>query len=140
VDKNNINLYGVSLGGDVVMHMLARTSVHAAILGAPAPINFMRAGQGRAANVNRELAAASIKPVATPILILVGSKDSLQELDTVLHDLLTAENKRVRMEVYENGYHDFCMGPQGQNRQEPLLDSTLAALESTLKFLKKPAE
>ena len=41
------------------------------------------------------------------------------------------------MEVYENGYHDFCVGPQGHpGRKEPLLDATLDALEKTLEFLK----
>ncbi len=77
--------------------------------------------------------------VATPILILAGTKDSLLDLDQGLHDLLAEQGKTVRMEVYENGYHDFCIGPQGQKREEPLLDSTLAALESTLKFVRKPA-
>jgi hypothetical protein len=40
------------------------------------------------------------------------------------------------MEIYENGYHDFCIGPQGQNRKEPLLDVTLDALDLTVKFVK----
>jgi hypothetical protein len=39
------------------------------------------------------------------------------------------------MEIYEHGYHDFCMGPQGQARSEPLLDSTLAALETSVRFV-----
>ena len=48
------------------------------------------------------------------------------------------------MEIYENGYHDFVMGPQGQNRPdlqggERLMDITLQALESALKFVKQPA-
>jgi hypothetical protein len=47
------------------------------------------------------------------------------------------------MEIYEHGYHDFVMGPQGQNRPdlkngEALLDITLQALESALKFVKNP--
>jgi hypothetical protein len=47
--------------------------------------------------------------------------------------------KSVRMEIYENGYHDFCIGPQGQTgRKEPLLDATLDALEKTLAFARDP--
>lgn len=137
VDKERIHLYGVSLGGDVVMHMLARTSVRAAVLGAGAPINFLRA-KARAVT-DRDFAMRQLQPVNTPILILVGTKDPLLPLNQTLHDLLEAAGKRVILEIYENGYHDFVIGPQGQNRPEPLLDSTLAALESTLRFLKSPA-
>ncbi len=143
VDKNNINLYGVSLGGDVVMHMLGRTSVHAAILGAPAPINFLGATFGNSADrwkdvhLNEDLAKRNIEPVQTPILILVGTADSLINLDRPLHEMLSKAGKAVNMEIYEHGYHDFCMGPQGQKgRDEPLLDSTLAALETSVKFVK----
>ena len=62
----------------------------------------------------------------------------------LLHDRLEKAGKPVRMEIYENGYHDFVMGPQGQNRPdlkggEQLLDITLQALESTLKFVRQPA-
>lgn len=136
VDKDRIHLYGVSLGGDVVMHMLARTSVRAAILGAGAPITFLRAKDRSVAD--RELALRQLQPVNTPLLILVGTKDPLLALNQTLHDLLEAAGKKVILEIYENGYHDFVIGPQGQNRSEPLLDSTLAALESTLQFLKSP--
>jgi hypothetical protein len=46
--------------------------------------------------------------------------------------------KPVRMLIYENGYHDFVMGPQGHaGRDEPLLDATLDALERTVVFIKK---
>ena len=41
VDPAKITVYGVSLGGDVVMHLISRTNVHRAILGAGAPIRFM---------------------------------------------------------------------------------------------------
>ena len=49
------------------------------------------------------------------------------------------------MEVYENGYHDFCLGPQGQNRPdlkfgEALLDSTLDALDKSVRFVKGKLE
>lgn len=148
VDRNRISLYGVSLGGDVVLHMLSRTQVHSAILGAPAPINFLGAGvppaqpganaadRWKNLTINEDLAKRNIAPIATPILILVGTADSLIHLDRPLHDRLEQMQKSVRMEIYENGYHDFVMGPQGQNRPEPLLDSTLAALEKTVRFVK----
>lgn len=143
VDKNRITLYGVSLGGDVVLHMLARTRVHTAILGAPAPINFLAAAPAPGVNpadrwknftVGDEIVRRNIDPISTPILIFVGTADSLISLDRPLHDALAKAGKSVRMEIYENGYHDFVMGPQGQNRKEPLLDSTLAALEKALQF------
>jgi acetyl esterase/lipase len=84
----------------------------------------------------------NIDPIRTPILILVGTADPLFPVDRILHDMLDQAGKSVRMEVYENGYHDFCLGPQGHKRQdlewgtEVLLDSTLAALEKSLLFLK----
>ncbi len=145
VDKNRITLYGVSLGGDVVTHMISRTTVQGAILGAPAPINFMGATFGNGPDrwkdmkINDELAKRNIATIQTPMLILVGTADSLINLDRPLHEMLTRAGKDVTMEIYENGYHDFCMGPQGQNRPEPLLDSTLAALEVSVKFARRGA-
>lgn len=145
VDKNRITLYGVSLGGDVVTHMISRTTVQGAILGAPAPINFMGATFGNGPDrwkdmkINDELAKRNIATIQTPMLILVGTADSLINLDRPLHEMLTKAGKDVTMEIYENGYHDFCMGPQGQNRPEPLLDSTLAALEVSVKFAQRGA-
>jgi len=59
----------------------------------------------------------------------------------VLHDLLEKAGKKVVMEIYENGYHDFVVGPQGHaGRSEPLLDATLAALESSVKFLRETGQ
>lgn len=152
VDRNRISLYGVSLGGDVVMHVLARTSVHAAILGAGAPINFLGAKmperkpgmsdeeRWRAMTVNEDMAKANIAPVTTPLLILVGTADGLINLDRALYDRMEKAGKKVRLEIYKDGYHDFVMGPQGhEGRAEPLLDSTLAALESALAFVRSPA-
>jgi dipeptidyl aminopeptidase/acylaminoacyl peptidase len=152
VDANRIHVYGVSLGGDVTMHLLARTSVRAAILGAGAPIRFLgvkpnpsapREDRFRDMTVDDARATANIEKVTTPILILVGTLDSLQPVNKLLHDRLEKAGKKVRMEVYEGGYHDFVMGPQGQNRPdlkdgEALLDITLQALESALTFVKQP--
>lgn len=147
VDKNRITLYGVSLGGDVVTHMISRTTVHRAILGAPAPINFMGASFGSGPDrwkdlkLNEDLAKRNIESIQTPVLILVGTADSLINLDRPLHELLSKAGKNVTMEIYEHGYHDFVMGPQGQKgRDEPLLDSTLAALEVSVKFAKGEAK
>ena len=152
VDASRIHVYGVSLGGDVTMHLLARTSVRAAILGAGAPIRFLgvkpnpnapREDRFRDMTIDEARATANIEKVTTPILIMVGTADSLLPLNRVLHDRLEKAGKKVRMEIYENGYHDFVMGPQGQNRPdlqggERLMDITLMALESAVKFVKQP--
>lgn len=148
VDRSRINIYGVSLGGNLILHLLGRTSVHAAIVGAPAAMSFLGAevpppspgadpmDRFRNFKVDAELAQRNIEPVRTPILILVGTADSLLPVDRVLYSMLEKAGKTVRMDVYRNGYHDFCIGPQGQNRKEPLLDSTLDALEKSVLFLK----
>jgi dipeptidyl aminopeptidase/acylaminoacyl peptidase len=152
VDANRIHVYGVSLGGDVTMHLLARTKVRSAILGAGAPIRFLgvkaspnapRDDRFRDMTVDEARAAANIEKVSTPILILVGTADSLLPINRLLHDRLEKAGKPVRMEIYENGYHDFVMGPQGQKRPdlqggERLMDITLQALESALKFTRQP--
>ena len=41
VDASRINLYGVSLGGNLVMNLVSRVPVNAAIVGAPAVIWFL---------------------------------------------------------------------------------------------------
>jgi len=56
-----------------------------------------------------------------------------------LHNALAEAGKTVRLEIYENGYHDFCLGPQGHKRPdlpqgEVLLDSALDALEKSVLF------
>jgi dipeptidyl aminopeptidase/acylaminoacyl peptidase len=149
VNRDRISVYGVSLGGDVVLQLLSRTTVHRAILGAPAPINFLGAvppkdvppeARWKQARINTELATKNIEPIRTPILILVGTADSLLDLDRPLYNLLAQNGKQVRMEIFANGYHDFVMGPQGhQGRAEPLLDSTLDALEKSVAFVKGDA-
>ena len=62
-------------------------------------------------------------------------------MDTVLHDALKQAGKAVRMDVYEHGYHDFVLGPQGQKRPdlpkgEILLEGALDALERSVAFVK----
>jgi dipeptidyl aminopeptidase/acylaminoacyl peptidase len=153
VDGSRIGLYGVSLGGNLVLYLVSKApEIHAAILGAPAPLWFLGvpwpAGGGRpdlsAAKPDPAVASANIAPIRTPILILAGTEDRLLGIDTTLHDLLVEAGKSVRMEVYEHGYHDFVLGPQGQKRPdlprgEVLLAGALDALEKSVAFMKKTA-
>jgi dipeptidyl aminopeptidase/acylaminoacyl peptidase len=151
VDPARINLYGVSLGGNLVLFLVSKApEIHAAVLGAPAPIWFLglqRPAAGGApdlgaAKPDPAVVSANVAPIRTPLLILVGTEDRLQPLDTVLHDTLSQAGKSVQMHVYEHGYHDFVLGPQGQNRPdlprgEILLPGALEALERTVAFVKQ---
>ena len=150
VDPDRINLYGVSLGGNLVMNLVSRVPVHAAIVGAPAVLWFLGIPlppQGAAAGHNAfenlkpdpEISRKNIEPIRSPVLILVGTADRLMPVAIMLHDSLAAAGKSVRLEIYENGYHDFCLGPQGQKRPdlpqgEALFDSALDALEKSVLF------
>jgi dipeptidyl-peptidase-4 len=150
VDAARVSLYGVSLGGNLVAYLVSKApTIHAAILGAPAPFWFLGmqlpAGGGRpdfsTMKPDPAVAEASIAPIRTPVLILVGTEDRLLPVATTLHDLLQQAGKSVRMDVYEHGYHDFVLGPQGQNRPdlpkgEILLQGALDALELTVAFVK----
>jgi dienelactone hydrolase len=150
VDPARVHLYGVSLGGNLVLYVASKVpGVRAVIVGAPAPIWFlgMKMPQGTNGSAldqmqpDPEISRTNIESIEAPILILVGTEDRLLPLATVLHDLLEKAGKPVRMEVYEGGYHDFCLGPQGHTRPdlkngEALLDSTLDALEKSVAFLK----
>jgi dipeptidyl aminopeptidase/acylaminoacyl peptidase len=152
VDSSRMSLYGVSLGGNLVLYLISKTpTIHAAILGAPAPIWFLGAQAPirdghpdfSAAKPDPAVAAANIAPIRTPVLILVGSEDRLLPLSTTLHEQLVQAGKSVDMEVYEHGYHDFVLGPQGQTRPdlaqgEILLEGALAALEKSVSFVKGP--
>jgi dienelactone hydrolase len=152
VDKTRVHLYGVSLGGNLVMFLASKVpTVRAVVAGAPAPIWFlgMRRPAGTTPNHDAldqmvpdpEVSGANIAPITAPILIVVGTEDRLMPMAATLHDLLAKAGKSVRMEVYEGGYHDFVLGPQGQNRPdlkhgEALLDSTLDALEKSVMFVR----
>jgi dipeptidyl aminopeptidase/acylaminoacyl peptidase len=126
VDPNRIGIYGVSRGGNLAIFLATRAKVRATVLGAPAPLGFLLNGQ------------QGLKNLDAPVLILVGTADSLLPYDRILYDSLERAGKKARMEIYENGYHDFVAGPQGhQGRDEPLLTSTLEALEITVEFLKQ---
>jgi dienelactone hydrolase len=150
VDPARISLYGVSLGGNLVLFLASKVpTLRSVIAGAPAPIWFL--GHTLPASDPRPdfakmppdeaIAKANIGPIETPILIQVGTADRLLDLDQVLHGQLVKYGKKVRMEVYEHGYHDFVLGPQGQQRRdmpqgEILLQATLDALERSVKFVK----
>jgi dipeptidyl-peptidase-4 len=150
VDASRVSLYGVSLGGNLVAYLISRVpTIHAAILGAPAPIWFLGmkppAGGGRPdlskLTLDAAVAEANVAPIRTPVLILVGTEDRLLPMATTLHDLLQRAGKPVRMDVYEHGYHDFVLGPQGQSRPdlprgEVLLEGALDALERSVAFVK----
>jgi dipeptidyl aminopeptidase/acylaminoacyl peptidase len=127
VDASRISLYGVSLGGNLVAYLISKVpTIHTAILGAPAPMWFlgvrMPTTGGRPdfskATPDPAVADANIAPIRTPVLILVGTEDGLQPMALMLHDLLDKAGKRVRLDVYEHGYHDFVLGPQGQKRPD----------------------
>ncbi len=146
-DPNQITLYGVSLGGDVAIHTASRVTIKSLILGAPAAIQFLGIQFGRnspAGNMlyDTERATKNIQGIKCPVLIMVGTRDFLLKADHLLHDLLDKGGKSVRLEIFQNGYHDFVMGPQGHvGRDEPLMDISLASLEIAIKFAKeKPRE
>jgi dipeptidyl aminopeptidase/acylaminoacyl peptidase len=152
VDAPRTSVYGVSLGGNLVLFLASQIpDLHAVVAGAPAPIWFLgieRQGPGgrldlSVAEPNAEKLAANIAPIQTPILIMVGTADGLLPLSELLHSSLEAAGKQVRLEIYEHGYHDFVLGPQGQNRQdlpngEILLQGALDALERTVDFVARP--
>jgi dipeptidyl aminopeptidase/acylaminoacyl peptidase len=150
VDADRINLYGVSLGGNLVMNLVSKVPVHAAIVGAPAVMWFLGMtmpppGTPRNPDMFKnmkpdpEIARQNIEPIRTPVLILVGTADGLMPVAIALHDALAAGGKPARLEIYENGYHDFVLGPQGQKRPdlpqgEALFDSAVDALEKSVLF------
>jgi dienelactone hydrolase len=149
VDASRVSLYGVSLGGNLVSFLVSKKpTIHAAVLGAPAPIWFlgMKRPEGRewdfaTMKPDPDVAAPNIAPIRTPILILVGTADRLEPIAEMLHDELAKAGKSVRLDVYEHGYHDFVLGPQGQDRKdlprgEVLLQGALDALELTVSFVK----
>jgi len=152
VDRSKVSLYGVSLGGNLVMYLASKVpSIHAVVAGAPAPIWFL--GYDISADRSQldfstlqpdeTIAGTNIAPIQTPILIQIGTQDFLLELVTTLHSQLDKYGKQVRMEIYAHGYHDFVLGPQGHQRPdlpngEALLQGTLDALERSVRFIETP--
>ena len=152
VKRTDVNVYGVSLGGNLAMYLASRVpTLHAVVAGAPAPIWFLglklNADGSRpdfaTAKADPAIAQENIGAIKMPILILVGTEDRLLPLDKTLHDELAKQGKSVRLEIFEHGYHDFVLGNQGQTRNdlprgEILLPGALEALELTVKFVKNP--
>ena len=152
VKRSEVSVYGVSLGGNLVMYLASRVpTLHAVVAGAPAPIWFLGnkinpdGSRPDFATMKPDPATSreNIVPIKVPVLIIVGSEDRLLALGAVLHDELAKHGKAVRMEVYEHGYHDFVLGNQGQQRGdlprgEILLPGALEALELTITFVRNP--
>ena len=119
--------------------------MNAAILGAPAPFNFLGLSFPTRENpkpaANAEIAAKNTAAVQCPILIFAGTADQLLPLDRELYERLEKASKNVTLEIYQDGYHDFVMGPQGHaGRNEPLMGATLDALDRAVRFTRNPAE
>jgi dipeptidyl-peptidase-4 len=152
VDASRVSLYGVSLGGNLVMFLASLVpDVHAVVAGAPAPLWFLGyelptdGSRADFAELKPDAAtsAANIPPIEAPILLQVGTIDFLLDVVTALHAELERHGKSVRMEIYEGGYHDFVLGPQGQDRPnlpegEVLMQNALDALERSVQFVKSP--
>lgn len=146
VDAARVSVYGVSLGGNLALFLASRKpTLHAVVAGAPAPIWFLGVPfsgfREQPAEPDASVAAANIAPIRSPILIQVGTADSLLGINRRLHEQLELHGKEVRLEIYEHGYHDFVLGPQGQERGdlpqgEILLQGALDALERSLSFVK----
>jgi len=146
VDTGRISVYGVSLGGNLVLFLASKMpNLHAVVAGAPAPFWFMGGqasfGGDTPFQPNTAVMAANIAPIRAPILIQAGTADPLLAIGRELHEQLSAAGKRVRMEVYEHGYHDFVLGPQGHVRPdlpngEILMQATLDALKRSVDFVR----
>lgn len=151
VDADRVSVYGVSLGGNLALFLASQIpALHAVVVGAPAPFWFLGRGLPRngadpsptsSAAADDAAVAKNIAPIRTAILIQVGTADPLLDVGRELHRRLLANGKPVRMEVYEHGYHDFVLGPQGHQRPdlpdgEILLQATLDALERSLQFVR----
>jgi dipeptidyl aminopeptidase/acylaminoacyl peptidase len=152
VKRDEVSVYGVSLGGNLAMYLASRVpSLHAVVAGAPAPLWFLGLRLNsdgsrpdfETAQADPAIAKENIAPIRMPVLILVGTEDRLLPLDKTLHDELAKQGKSVRLEIFEHGYHDFVLGNQGQQRKdlprgEILLPGALEALELTVKFVENP--
>lgn len=152
VKRAEVSVYGVSLGGNLSMYLASRCpTLKAVVAGAPAPIWFLGYDTSKGWQhdwvkepPNETVTKQNIDPIQVPILIMVGTLDPFVALDTTLHDRLVKYGKNARLEIYENGYHDFVLGKQGHVRPdlphggEHLMQIALDALELTVKFVKNP--
>ena len=83
IDQSNVNVYGVSLGGNLAMYMASKVpDLNAVIAGAPAPIWFLGCelpAEGSQLNfsslkANPEISKNNILPIQSPILLQVGTR------------------------------------------------------------------
>jgi dipeptidyl aminopeptidase/acylaminoacyl peptidase len=152
VDKERVGVMGVSLGGDVALHVAARTPVRAVVLGAPAARNFL--GAPRYASGERKddysndpappfdsaVARVNVSALQNETLLLVGTKDGLLPLTKALYEQIAGGGKKAELHIYRNGYHDFPMGPQCHDPvryPQPFIDATEQSLELTMGWLKR---
>lgn len=152
VDSDRIGVYGVSLGGDVALHVAARTKIRALVLGAPAARTFL--GAQRYASGERKddysgesgppidaaLASMNASAIQSETLLLVGTKDSLMPLTKTLYEQLQAAGRKAELHIYRNGYHDFPMGPQCHDPvrfPQPFIDATEHSFNLTAAWLKR---
>ncbi|MCU0229632.1 MAG: prolyl oligopeptidase family serine peptidase [Bryobacterales bacterium] len=152
IDTGRIGVYGVSLGGDVALHVAARAPVRALVLGAPAARNFL--GAQRYASGERmddysnqppppmdaAVAKANVAALGNETLLLVGTKDALLPLTKLLYQQLISGGKTAELHIYRNGYHDFPMGPQCHDPvrfPQPFIDATEHSLGLTMQWLKR---
>jgi acetyl esterase/lipase len=148
VNADRVSVYGVSLGGNLALFLASKVpSLHAVVVGAPAPIWFLGATRTEnrtdLANMRHDpaIADANIGPIRTPVLLQIGTADFLLDLNKTLHAKMVDRGKPIRMEIYEHGYHDFVLGNQGHERQnlpngEALLQGALDALDRSVQFVK----
>jgi dipeptidyl aminopeptidase/acylaminoacyl peptidase len=136
VNKERISIYGVSLGGSVTMFLLSRVQPWRAVLGAGAPMAFF--GMSRdGTKLDEERTRRNLANIQTPLMLLIGTKDGLLPVSKRTYEEMKKAGKKVRLDIFENGYHDFVAGPQGHaGRDEPLMDITMDALELALKWMR----
>lgn len=152
IDANRIGVYGVSLGGDVALHVAARTTVRALVLGAPASRNFLgaqRYASGERLNdysneapppMDAAIAKANVAALRNETLLLVGTKDALLPLTKLLYQQLISGDRKAELHIYRNGYHDFPMGPQCHDPvrfPQPFIDATEHSLGLTMEWLQR---
>jgi dipeptidyl aminopeptidase/acylaminoacyl peptidase len=152
VDPERIGVYGVSLGGDVALHLATRTSLRTVVLGAPAARTFLgtqRFSSDTVLNdysnepappVDGSVARANVARLQADLLLLVGTRDRLLPLTRKLHEQLRGAGKRSELHIYRNGYHDFPMGPQCHDPvrfPQPYIDATAHSFNLTLDWLKQ---